>query len=78
MMTTNHTTDPKAIRKACLAADHLAKAVALLRAAADASTWAQGKADFLHYAIAVEELITCDNGEGGLAAAITMLSDRTR
>lgn len=73
-----HTTDPKAIRKAQQAADHLAKAAALLRAAADASTWAEGKSDFLHYAIAIEELITCDNGEGGLAAAITTLSDPNR
>jgi hypothetical protein len=54
------------------------KAAALLREAAEGSTWAQGKGDFLRYAVAIDELISCDNGEGGLAAAITFLSNRSR
>ncbi len=77
-MNQNATTDPRAIRKAYRASMMLVKAAALLREAADASTWAQGKGDFLRYAVAIDELITCDNGEGGLAATITFLSNQSR
>ena len=77
-MNQSNTTDPKAIRKAHQASTMLVKAAALLREAADGSTWAQGKGDFLRYAVAIEELLTCDEGEGGLAAAIDFLSGETR
>ena len=79
MTTTNpNHTNPKAVRKAHQASTLLVKAAALLREAADGSTWAQGKGDLLHYAVAIEELISCDNGEGGLASLITLLSNRNR
>ncbi len=77
-MNQNTTTDPKAIRRAYRASMMLVKAAALLREAAEGSTWAQGKGDFLRYAVAIDELISCDNGEGGLAATITFLSNRSR
>ena len=76
--TTNETPDPDAIHKAREAAEKMAAAARLLREAADGSTWGQGKGDFLRYAVAIEELLTCDDGEGGLAAAIDFLSGETR
>jgi hypothetical protein len=77
-MNQSNTTDPRAIRKAHQASMMLVKAAALLREAAEGSTWAQGKGDFLRYAVAIDELISCDNGEGGLGATITFLSSRSR
>jgi hypothetical protein len=76
--TTNETPDPEMIRKAREAAEKMATAARLLREAADGSTWGQGKGDFLHYAARLEELLSCDDGEGGLAAAINFLTNRTR
>jgi hypothetical protein len=68
----NQQPHPKAnaIAKAREAAEKMTAAARLLREAADGSTWAEGKGDFLHYAARLEELISCDDGEGGLFAAI--------
>ena len=52
----------------------LAKAAKLMREAADDSTWAQGKGDFLHWAIQIEEIISCDDGEAGIGPSISKMA----
>lgn len=69
---TNHT-NPRALRNASEAATLLAKAARLMREAADLSnkTTASGHYDFLHWAVAIEQLISCDGGEAGIGPALT-------
>lgn len=69
---TNHT-NPKALKKAAQASTLLGKAARLMREAAEISdeTIASGRSDFLHWAIAIEELISSDNGEAGIGPALT-------
>jgi len=76
---TNHT-NPKALRKAMQASTLLAKAARLMREAADLSdeTTASGHYDFLHWAIAIEELISCDNGEAGIGPTLTRWINKGR
>jgi hypothetical protein len=69
---TNHT-NPKALAKASQASNLLAKAAKLMREAADISdeTIASGHYDFLHWATAIEELISCDDDQAGIGPALT-------
>ena len=69
-------TNPTAIRKAAQAAGLLAKAANLMREAEGLSDdcAASGRYDFAHWAIAIEELLSCDNGEAGIGPALTMIT----
>jgi hypothetical protein len=64
----NQHLNPKAVKKAMRAAGHLAKAARLMREAASMSdgTIASEHGDFLAWAHQIEELISCDGGEGGI------------
>jgi len=76
--TTNRHLNPKAVRKAMQAADHLAKAARLMREAADLSdgTIASGHGDFIEWAARIEDIISCDHGEAGIGPTMQrMVSD---
>ena len=76
---TNHT-NPKALRKAMQASTLLGKAARLMREAAELSheTIASGRYDFLHWATAIDELISCDNGEAGIGPTLTRWMNEDR
>lgn len=68
--------NPKAIRKAHQAADHLARAARLLREAAELSdgSIASGHGDFLAWAARIEELLSSDHGEAGIGPTLQKLA----
>jgi hypothetical protein len=70
--------NPKAIRKAVQAADLLGRAAKLMGEAADISEEciASGRYDFLSWATAIEELLSCDSGEAGIGPALAMMTKK--
>ena len=82
MNATNPKTDAKAkaeitgkVRKAL---EHLRAAADLMDQAANATTWSMAKGDCLSYRERINEIITCDDGEGGLESLLDWLTSRTR
>jgi len=75
-----HHTNPKALKKAAHASTLLGKAARLMREAAEISdeTIASGRYDFLHWATAIEELISCDNGQAGIGPSLTRWTSKGR
>ncbi len=67
--------NPRAIRKAMKAADHLAKASKLMREAAALTdgTVASGHNDFLAWAHAIDQILSSDNGEAGVGPTMQKL-----
>ena len=67
--------NPKAVRKAMQAADLLAKAARLMREAAGVDgERTVARYDFLHWAIEIEQILSCDNGEAGIGPTIAKLT----
>ena len=73
---TNHV-NPRAMKKAAQAAGLLARAAKLMREAARISeeNSASGHYDFLHWAIAIEELISSDHGEAGIGPTLQKMAE---
>ncbi|MBD3337209.1 MAG: hypothetical protein GF355_16980 [Candidatus Eisenbacteria bacterium] len=68
--------NPKALRKARQAADLLERAARLMREAAEMSeeVIASGRYDFASWARAVEELLSCDDGEAGIRPTLAIMT----
>ncbi|MBD3336434.1 MAG: hypothetical protein GF355_13045 [Candidatus Eisenbacteria bacterium] len=71
-------TDPKALRKAQQAADLLERAARLMREAAEMSeeVIASGRYDFQGWAVAIEEILSCDDGEAGIRPTLAKMTEK--